>query len=52
MDDGPRVPVFHEFFDQEISRLEGIAESIPPDLKQDPELLDRLFRQSAGSRER
>lgn len=48
MDDGPRVPVFHEFFDQEIPRLEGIAESIPPGPRSDIEQLDRFFRKCVG----
>jgi predicted nucleotidyltransferase len=48
MDDGPRVPVFHEFFDQEMPRLESIAESVPAGPKPDHELLDHVFRRLVG----
>ena len=48
MDDGPRVPVFHQFFDQEMSRLEGVVENIPLGPKPDNELLDRTFRRLIG----
>ena len=48
MDDGPRVPLFHEFFDREIPRLESITGTIPPGPKSDVEQLDRFFRQCVG----
>ena len=48
MDDGPRIRVFHEFFDQEIPRLESIAQSIPRGPTPDPDLLDQAFRRMIG----
>ena len=30
MDDGPRVPAFHDFFDREITRLESVTDTSPP----------------------
>jgi len=45
MDDGPRVPLFHEFFDREIPRLESITDTIPPGPESDVEQLDRFFCQ-------
>lgn len=48
MDDGPRVPLFHAFFDREIPRLESVTDTIPPGPKSDVEQLDRFFRQCIG----
>ncbi len=48
MDDGPRVPLFHEFFDHEIPRLESVTDTIPPGPKSDVEQLDRFFCQCVG----
>jgi predicted nucleotidyltransferase len=48
MDDGPRIPVFHEFFDSELPRLEGIAGEVPLGEKHDYERLDGLFRSAIG----
>jgi hypothetical protein len=48
MDDGPRVPIFHEFFDREIPRLDGVVESIPVGPQPNNELLDRTFRRLIG----
>lgn len=48
MDDGPRVPVFHEFFDRELARLEGIAAEVPTGDPRDYERLDALFRSAIG----
>jgi len=48
MDDGPRVPVFREFFDSEMPRLEGIAGDVPVGEKHDYERLDGLFQSAIG----
>lgn len=48
MDDGPRVPVFHEFFDSEMPRLGGIVGDVPAGEKHDCERLDGLFRSMIG----
>jgi predicted nucleotidyltransferase len=48
MDDGPRVPMFHEFFDSEMARLERIAGEIPAGDTRDFEQLDALFRSAIG----
>jgi predicted nucleotidyltransferase len=43
LDEGPRVPIFHEFFDQEMPRLEAVAEDMLPGTRADVGELDRLF---------
>jgi len=48
MDDGPRVPVFHDFFDREIARLESLTDTIPPGPKSDVDQIDHFFRQCIG----
>jgi len=48
MDDGPRVPVFHDFFDREIPRIEKITDTVPPGPKADLDRLDRFFRRCIG----
>ena len=48
MDDGPRIPVFHEFFESELPRLEAVAGSVPVGEKHDCELLDVFFRSAIG----
>jgi uncharacterized protein len=48
MDDGPRVPVFHAFFDSELSRLEGVAGDVPVGETRDYGRLDDLFRSAIG----
>jgi predicted nucleotidyltransferase len=48
MDDGPRVPMFHEFFDSEMARLERIVGEIPAGDTRDFEQLDALFRSAIG----
>jgi len=48
MDDGPRIPVFHEFFDSEMPRLEAIAGEVPIGEKHDYERLDASFRSAIG----
>jgi len=49
MDDGPRVSLFHDFFDQEIPRLEELANTIPAKPKSDTERLDAFFRRCVES---
>ena len=48
LDDGPRIPVFHEFFDSELLRLDGIARNVPVGETHDYERLDVLFRSAIG----
>lgn len=50
MDDGPRIAAFHEFFDSEMPRLEGIVGEVPAGEKHDYERLDALFRSAIGWR--
>ncbi len=48
MDDGPRVPIFHEFFDGELVRLERVARAVPAADTRDYERLNALFRAAIG----
>jgi len=48
MDDGPRVSVFHDFFDREIPRIEKTTDTVPPGPKADLDRLDRFFRCCIG----
>ena len=48
MDDGPRVPAFHDFFDREIPRLESVTDTISPGLTSNIDQLDCFFRQCIG----
>ena len=48
MDDGPRVPIFHDFFDRELPRLEEVVGAMPTGQAPDYERLDGLFRSAIG----
>ena len=48
LDDGPRIPVFHEFLETQLVRLEQSARQMPaPDAK-DVDKLDAFFRSVIG----
>ena len=48
LDDGPRIPVFHEFLETQLARLEQSAQQMPaPDAK-DVDKLDAFFRYVIG----
>ena len=48
MDDGPRIPVFHEFFDAELPRLEKTVGEVPAGEPRDYDQFDALFRSTIG----
>jgi predicted nucleotidyltransferase len=48
LDDGPRIPVFHEFLETQLARLEQSTQQMPaPDAK-DVDKLDTFFRSVIG----
>lgn len=49
MDDGPRIPVFHEFFDTELARLEKAVGEVPAGEPRDYDQFDALFRSTIGT---
>ena len=48
MDDGPRVPIFQDFFDAELVRLERVARAVLAADTRDYERLDALFQPLLG----
>jgi len=48
MDDGPRISIFHEFFDAELARLENVVGNVPLGASHDYDQFDDLFRALIG----
>lgn len=48
MDDGPRIPIIHEFLEHEITRLQGVVERVKPRPIPDDAELDKALRRIIG----